>query len=117
MGAWIHNKCWSQQNKAQQNKAQHSKTKHNKNKAQQNKAQQKQSTAKHKKAQQNKAQLTNHNRSKCNKNKTQQSCVHILWSGLKLYLTTGKFELNSRYVIFKQILVIDGWGISCVKLP
>ena len=25
----------------------------------------------------------------------------------------GKFEWNFRYVIFKQILVIDGWGISC----
>ena len=28
-------------------------------------------------------------------------------------LTPGKFEWNSRYVIFKQIFVIDGWGISC----
>ena len=28
-------------------------------------------------------------------------------------LAPGKFELNSRYVIFKQILVNDGWGISC----
>ena len=25
---------------------------------------------------------------------------------------TGKFEWNFRYVIFQQILVIDGWGIS-----
>ena len=25
----------------------------------------------------------------------------------------GKFEWNFRYVIFKRILVIDGWGISC----
>ena len=25
----------------------------------------------------------------------------------------GKFEWNFRHVIFKQILVIDGWGISC----
>ena len=28
-------------------------------------------------------------------------------------LTPGKFEWNFRHVIFKQILVIDGWGISC----
>ena len=27
-------------------------------------------------------------------------------------LTHGKFEWNFRYVIFKRILVIDGWGIS-----
>ena len=28
-------------------------------------------------------------------------------------LAPGKFEWNFRYVIFKQILVSDGWGISC----
>ena len=28
-------------------------------------------------------------------------------------LAPGKFAWNFRYVIFKQILVIDGWGISC----
>ena len=28
-------------------------------------------------------------------------------------LAPGKFEWNFRRVIFKQILVIDGWGISC----
>ena len=28
-------------------------------------------------------------------------------------LSTGKFEWNFGYVIFNQILVIDGWGISC----
>ena len=28
-------------------------------------------------------------------------------------LTPGKFEWNFRHVIFKHILVIDGWGISC----
>ena len=28
-------------------------------------------------------------------------------------LAPGKHEWNVRYVIFKQILVIDGWGISC----
>ena len=27
-------------------------------------------------------------------------------------LAPGKFEWNFRYVIFKQILVIDGWGIA-----
>ena len=27
-------------------------------------------------------------------------------------LAPGKFEWNLSYVIFKQILVIDGWGIS-----
>ena len=28
-------------------------------------------------------------------------------------LAHGKFERNFRHVIFKQILVIDGWGICC----
>ena len=28
-------------------------------------------------------------------------------------LAPGKFERNFRHVIFKQILVIDGWGVSC----
>ena len=28
-------------------------------------------------------------------------------------LAPGKFEWNFRYLIFKIILVIDGWGISC----
>ena len=28
-------------------------------------------------------------------------------------LAPGKFEWYFKYVIFKQILVIDGWGISC----
>ena len=28
-------------------------------------------------------------------------------------LAPGKFEWNFIHVIFKQILVIDGWGISC----
>ena len=28
-------------------------------------------------------------------------------------LALGKFEWNFRYVIFKWILVTDGWGISC----
>ena len=32
-------------------------------------------------------------------------------------LAPGKFEWNFRYVIFKWILVIDGWGISCEIAP
>ena len=28
-------------------------------------------------------------------------------------LAPGKFEWNFRYVLFKLIFVIDGWGISC----
>ena len=28
-------------------------------------------------------------------------------------LVPGKFEWNFRYVIFKRISVIDGWGMSC----
>ena len=28
-------------------------------------------------------------------------------------LAPGKFELKFRHVICKQILVLDGWGISC----
>ena len=28
-------------------------------------------------------------------------------------LFPGKFEWNFRHVIFKQILVIDDWGICC----
>ena len=35
------------------------------------------------------------------------------WKLLLNSLTSGKFEWNFRYVIFKRILVIDGWGISC----
>ena len=33
------------------------------------------------------------------------ACIHTL--------APGKFIWNFRYVIFKRILVIDGWGISC----
>ena len=42
-------------------------------------------------------------------------CNHWLMSSLQgrfNSLAPGKFEWNFRYVIFKQILVIDGWGIS-----
>ena len=28
-------------------------------------------------------------------------------------LVPGEYEWNFRYVIFKGILVTDGWGISC----
>ena len=28
-------------------------------------------------------------------------------------LSPGKFKLNFRWVIFKLILVVNGWGISC----
>ena len=39
------------------------------------------------------------------------------WPGLEHVLLNslapGKFEWNFRHVIFKQILVIDDWGISC----
>ena len=28
-------------------------------------------------------------------------------------LAPGKFEWNYRFVIFKRILVIEGWSISC----
>ena len=37
----------------------------------------------------------------------------LLIGNLVNSLAPGKFELNIRYVIFKWILVIDGWGISC----
>ena len=32
---------------------------------------------------------------------------------LKLPLAPGRFKLNFRWVIFKLILIINGWGISC----
>ena len=38
---------------------------------------------------------------------------YIYYEMLYYPLATGKFEWNFRHVIFKQILVIDGWGISC----
>ena len=36
-------------------------------------------------------------------------CYHSLLNSL----APGKFEQNFIYVIFKRILVIDGWGIAC----
>ena len=38
--------------------------------------------------------------------------VAIQWIGWNSF-APGKFEWNFRYEIFKQILVIYGWGISC----
>ena len=35
------------------------------------------------------------------------------WTNMLNSLAPGKFEWDFRHVIFKQILVIDGWGISC----
>ena len=39
----------------------------------------------------------------------------LLWESdfLFISLAPGKFEWNLRYLIFKWISVIDGWGISC----
>ena len=42
-----------------------------------------------------------------------QYCKYAELLGTLNSLAPGKFEWNLRYVIFKQILVIDGWGISC----
>ena len=50
-----------------------------------------------------------------------QFMVCLLWIPSPIYvfmsclnsLAPGKFEWNFRHVIFKQILVIDGWSISC----
>ena len=46
-----------------------------------------------------------------------QSCAKPLnWTRIMQIFNTlapGRFEWNFRHVIFKQILVIDGWGISC----
>ena len=39
--------------------------------------------------------------------------ISPVWIFLLNSLAPGKFEWNFRYVIVKQILVIDGWGISC----
>ena len=42
--------------------------------------------------------------------------VYLCKSSLTLFfnsLAPGKFEWNFRYAIFKQIVMIDGWGISC----
>ena len=38
------------------------------------------------------------------------SCCWLIWFNS---LAPGKFKLNFRYVIFKRILVIGGWDISC----
>ena len=43
------------------------------------------------------------------------SRVSIIWSSIVTLnsLVPGEFEWSFRYVIFKWIVVIDGWGISC----
>ena len=38
---------------------------------------------------------------------------HVASLNLINSLAPGKFEWNFGYVIFKRILVIDGWGICC----
>ena len=44
----------------------------------------------------------------------QQGSHHLLGSNyITNSLATGKFEWNFKYVIFKRLLEIDGWGISC----
>ena len=42
-------------------------------------------------------------------------CILLLWMNDSIFnsLAPGKFEWNFRYVIFKKISVIGGWGISC----
>ena len=47
-----------------------------------------------------------------------QTCLVLpeyscLSSRLVNSLASGEFEWNFRYVIFKHIFVIDGWGFSC----
>ena len=37
----------------------------------------------------------------------------LAWMGMVNSLAPGKFQWNFRHVFFKEILVIDGWGISC----
>ena len=42
-------------------------------------------------------------------------CIH-LWRSKQDHINSlapGEFEWNFRYVIFKRILVIDGWDVSC----
>ena len=41
------------------------------------------------------------------------SGVFHLFEWAILFFNSWEFEWNFRYVNFKQILVIDGWGISC----
>ena len=37
----------------------------------------------------------------------------FVWCDVFNSLAPGKFDWNFKHAIFKQILVIDGWGISC----
>ena len=79
------------------------------------------------------AQLTNKAFTDAGKGRIRQSLTAlvvyvtgVMWSGNHLHqyccdtvpleinsLAPGKFEWNFKYVIFKWILVIDGWSISC----
>ena len=46
----------------------------------------------------------------------QRFCIIVVRTLIVLSVNTlapGKFEWNFIYIIFKQILVIDGWAISC----
>ena len=50
---------------------------------------------------------------------TETKMIERKWTHCSILIKTfnslapGKLGWNSRHVIFKQILVIDGWGISC----
>ena len=43
--------------------------------------------------------------------------ILLSWYPLINSLAPGKFEWKFRYVIFKRIWVIDGWGFSCEIAP
>ena len=44
---------------------------------------------------------------------TRTSSGSMMVSGNLNSLTPGRFKVNFRWVIFKLILVVNGWGISC----
>ena len=46
-------------------------------------------------------------------NKPQHKRVYFRGNAVFNSLAPGKFEWNFRHIIFKKILVIDGWDISC----
>ena len=41
--------------------------------------------------------------------------IHFIWHGSDMLntLAPGRFKVNFKWVIFKLILVVNGWGISC----
>ena len=46
------------------------------------------------------------------------NCIYQFYTYVPVNsLAPGKFEWNFRHVIFKQVLVIEGWGISCEIAP